>query len=376
MVKADAYGLGARRVVDTLEPLGPWGFGVATVEEGAQLRSWGVRRPVLVLSPLPPGSYRRAVEEGLSVVVGELGALERLAEAARAVGRPGRFHLEVDTGMGRAGLPWDAAEEWWGAVQGVLGPHLVWEGCFTHFHSADLRDASATLEQCRRFAEAVGKWGGPWPEGVLLHASNSAGALRWRDLIRWAPFPIPPMALVRPGIHLYGGLAGEGLPAPEPVAALRARITLVRQVAQGATVGYGATYRAPGPRRWATVGIGYGDGLPRLLSHRGGALVRGVRVPMVGRISMDVTVLDVSGVGGVEPGEVATFFGRDGPGEISLEEVAGWAETISYEILTGLGPRVPRVWVEEEGPGERGRGALGGRRFGEGGENPGNASWV
>lgn len=346
MVKADAYGLGARRVVETLEPLGPWGYGVATVEEGSRLRHWGVSRPVVVLSPLPPGSYRRAVEEDLSVVAGELAALERLGAVAREVGRPGRFHLEVDTGMGRAGLPWDKAEEWWAGVERALGPHLVWEGCFTHFHSADVRDVSPTLEQCRRFAEALRRREGPWPQGVLLHAANSAGALRWRELCRRASFPLPPPGLVRPGIHLYGGWAGEGSPAPAPVAALRARIVMVREVGGGATVGYGATYRADGPQRWATAAIGYGDGLPRLLSGRGRALVRGVRVPVIGRISMDVTVLDVTALDGVEVGEVATFIGRDGPGGIALEEVAGWAQTIGYEILTGLSPRLPRVWVE------------------------------
>jgi alanine racemase len=154
---------------------------------------------------------------------------------------------------------------------------------------------------------------------------------------------------VRPGIFLYGGVAGEDLPPPDPVASLRARITFLRDAEAGSTVGYGSTYRASAPERWATVGIGYGDGLPRLLSNQGHALVRGERAPIIGRISMDVTVLNVTHIQGVEVGDVATFFGRDGEGGIPLEEVADHARTINYEILTDLTPRVPRIWTADGG---------------------------
>jgi alanine racemase len=154
---------------------------------------------------------------------------------------------------------------------------------------------------------------------------------------------------VRPGIFLYGGVAGAEIPSPLPVAALRARVTFIRDARRGDTVGYGATYAAGGPERWATVGIGYGDGLPRLLGNRGNALLKGRRVPVIGRISMDATVLNITGVDGVEVGDVATFFGRDGEGEISLEEVATLAQTINYEILTDLTPRAPRIWTADGG---------------------------
>ena len=133
------------------------------------------------------------------------------------------------------------------------------------------------------------------------------------------------------------------------MAALRARVTLLRGARKGDTLGYGATHVAKGPERWATVGIGYGDGLPRLLGNRGHALVKGRRVPIIGRISMDATVLDVSGVDGLEVGTVATFFGRDEGGEIAVDEVAGLAQTISYEILTDLTLRVPRIWTADGG---------------------------
>jgi len=338
MVKANAYGLGLFEALDALEPLEPWGYGVAAVEEGVRIRERGIDKPVLVLSPLPPASYRPAVEAGLSVCISETGALERLGAAAEVAGRPGGFHLEVDTGMGRAGFAWDQVDRWGPAVQARLGAPLRWDGSFTHFHSADVPGESTELQwsRLRRALEALP----PMPSGAILHACNSPGALRRPDFAADA---------VRPGIFLYGGVAGDGLPPPAPVAALRARVTFVREAREGSTVGYGATYTAAGPERWATVGIGYGDGLPRLLSNRGHALIKGRRVPIIGRISMDATVLDVTGVDGVESGDVVTFFGRDGSEHIPVEEVAGHAATINYEILTDLTTRVPRIWTADGG---------------------------
>ena len=338
MVKANAYGLGMAEAIEALEPMEPWGYGVAAVEEGIRIRELGISRPVLVLSPVPPGSYRDAVEADLSVCVSDTGALECLRAAALPAGRQGGFHLEVDTGMGRAGFAWDLVEAWGPGVATLLGEPLRWDGVFTHFHSADsVGDATAT--QWARLQDAVAQLP-PMPKKAILHACNSPGALRRPDFAADA---------VRPGIFLYGGVAGEALPSPAPVAALRARVTFVREARAGNTVGYGATYTARGPERWATVGIGYGDGLPRLLSNRGQALLKGKRVPIIGRISMDVTVLNVSGLDGVEPGDVVTFFGRDGEGEIPLEEVAGLAETINYEVLTDLTPRAPRIWTTDGG---------------------------
>jgi alanine racemase len=338
MVKANAYGLGMAEAIEALEPLEPWGYGVAAVEEGVRIREMGITKPVLVLSPLPPASYPAAVAADLSVCVSDTGGLERLREAALAAGLPGGFHLEVDTGMGRAGFAWDRVEVWGPRVAALLGEPLRWDGCFTHFHSADaVGDATAT--QWARLQDAVAVLP-PMPHKALLHACNSPGALRRPDFAADA---------VRPGIFLYGGVAGDELPSPSPVAALRARVTFLREARAGDTVGYGATYTALGPERWATVGIGYGDGLPRLLSNRGKALVKGQRVPIIGRISMDATVLNVSGVEGVEVGDVVTFFGRDGEGEIPLEEVANLAQTINYEILTDLTPRAPRIWTTDGG---------------------------
>jgi alanine racemase len=339
MVKANGYGLGMAEAIEALEPLDPWGYGVAAVEEGVEIRKLGISKPVLVLSPLPPDSFPAAVEADLSVSISDLQSLTRLKEAARAAGRPGGFQLEVDTGMGRAGFSWKRVSQWAPAFDHALAPPLRWDGCFTHFHSADTGDATPTETQWSRLQETVRALP-DLPAGAILHACNSPGSLRRPEFAAHA---------VRPGIFLYGGVAGDGIPAPEPVAALRARVTFLRDAEAGSTVGYGSTYTASGPERWATVGIGYGDGLPRLLSNRGHALIRGQRVPIVGRISMDVTVLNVSGVEGVEAGDVVTFFGSDGDETILLEEVAGLAQTINYEILTDLTPRAPRIWTTDGG---------------------------
>ena len=176
MVKANAYGLGMAEAIEALEPMEPWGYGVAAVEEGIRIRELGIPRPVLVLSPVPPGSYRDAVEADLSVCVSDTGALECLRAAALPAGRQGGFHLEVDTGMGRAGFAWDLVEAWGPGVATLLGEPLRWDGVFTHFHSADsVGDATAT--QWARLQDAVAQLP-PMPKKAILHACNSPGALR------------------------------------------------------------------------------------------------------------------------------------------------------------------------------------------------------
>lgn len=340
MVKADGYGLGARWVVETLEPLGPAAWGVATVAEGVALRGWGVTRDIIVFGPMPPAEVERAAAHRLIATLSSLDALHRWVEAGRRHGGV-RFHAEVDTGMGRAGFLWS---EWPAAARALAaqaGPQARWEGLYTHFHSADSADPGASEAQWARFREAVEAL--PVPRGSLrLHTSNSAAALRWPE---WAG------DLVRAGVYLYGGQPADpalDYPRPHGVAAVRARIVLVREVPAGTTVGYGATHVAEGRERWATLAIGYGDGLPRALGNRGCALVRGQRVPIVGRISMDMTVVNITGLEDVDVGEVATLIGQDGEGSITVDEVAALADTISYEILTGLTPRLPRVERERE----------------------------
>ena len=338
MVKADGYGLGMENVVDCLDALEPWAYGVATVTEGLTLRDHGVDRPVLVLSPVIPERYADAVSAGLTLCLSDLEAIERLSRAAEAAGLDADFHVEIDTGMGRSGFSWQDAAIWGEGIVTRAGPRLTWRGCFTHLHSADTGDESVR-EQCERLAASLSKVPGI-PTDCMVHVCNSAGAFRCHEFAADA---------VRQGIFLYGGRVGDDLPDPEPVASVYARVTFVRVANPGSTVGYGATHAAEREERWATLGIGYGDGLPRSLGNRGHALVGGARAPIIGRISMDATVVDITGIANVRVGDVATLIGSDHDATILLDEVADQAGTIGYEILTGLTPRLPRIWIDDDG---------------------------
>ncbi len=337
MVKADGYGLGAERVVRALEPVAPWGYGVAAAAEGESLRRFGVTRPILVTSPLPPQDVARAAAAGLTASISDLAALERWREAASSTAGGLDYHVEVDTGMGRAGFDWRETSQWGPRVTGGASD-ARWTGVYSHMHSADAADGAATQTQWQRFQDAVAQL--PVSrEDLMVHVANSATSLRWPGYAADA---------VRPGIFLYGGRASDAssvpvTPEPAAVASVRARVVLVRDVPPGGTLGYGATHVARGWERWATLSIGYGDGLPRVLGSRGNALLHGRRVPIIGRISMDMTVVDITGVPDATAGDVATLIGCDGDQCITVDEVAQQAGTISYEILTGLTPRLPRV---------------------------------
>jgi len=319
VVKADAYGLGVVPVVRALAPFHPWGFAVATVSEGIALREAGIDLPVLVLMPARLemlGDYRA---HGLRAVLDE-------ASALRAWDQP--FHLEIDTGMGRSGVRWDDRA----LLSGVDSPHA--EGAFTHFHSADDDPASIGV-QWGRFVEALAQLP---RRPALLHAANSAAAWRVREKLD----------LVRPGLFLYGGRPAADLPQPAPVVALRARVLTLRQVRQGDSVSYGADWRASRDTWIATLGVGYADGVARSLQGRGQVILRGSRRPMVGRVTMDMTMVDLGPDAGhgVQIGDVATLLGEAGEDVITIDEFAAWAGTIPYEMITRLSPRLPRYYLD------------------------------
>jgi alanine racemase len=327
MVKADAYGLGAEAVVRALEPLDPWGFGVATVGEGEELRSLGVTRRILVFSPLLADEFADARRARLTPT---LGSLETMRLWSSSGG--GSWHLAVDTGMNRAGVQWDEID----SVVDYVRYHPP-EGAFTHFHSAEKNDGSLEQQQ-QRFREAVARL----PERPrYLHAENSPGVE--------AQGPSP-WDLVRPGVFLYGVRSRDnGAIVPEQVAHFRARILELRSVRDGESVSYGATWHAEGDRRVATIGAGYADGYRRSLSSRGTALVKGNRVPVVGMVTMDMTMLDVTDVE-CEVGDRVTLLGRDGEDEIDVCDLGECAALSPYELLTGLKLRAPRLyrWSEQE----------------------------
>lgn len=321
MVKADAYGLGAVPVARALEALGPWGFGVATVAEGEELRRAGIDRKVVVFTPLLPDDFPATRSARL---VPTLGSPASIRDWVGAGG--GAWHLAIDTGMNRAGLPWDRIAD----VADVARAHPP-EGAFTHFHSAD-RDAASVDRQLERFETAVAALPA---RPTFLHAENSP------LLERRSPSP---WDLARPGVFLYGvgGDAGSAV-RPEPVAHFRARVVELRDVPNGETVSYHATWRAQGVRRIATIAAGYADGLRRALSRNGAALVHGRRAPIAGLVTMDMTMLDVTDLP-CAIGDVATLLGRDGDRHLDLNDVARDADLSPYELLVGLGLRAARVY--------------------------------
>jgi len=270
----------------------------------------------------------------MQVTVSSLDALDRLIAEARKARIVPMVHVDVDTGMGRTGFDWRKARAWMPRVLAAAEGDIHWVGCYTHLHSAD-EDERSAREQGTRMQEVLDQMPDA-PPGLMIHVLNSAGALRFPELAH---------AAVRPGIFLYGGEVGAGQPVPEAVVSVHARVIHVRDAEPGTTLGYGATYQASASERWATLAIGYGDGLPRALGNRGHALIRGARVRIIGRISMDMAVVDISGVPGVRVEDVATLLGTEGRESITVDEVAELAGTISYEVLTGFTPRLPRVWT-------------------------------
>ncbi|HEX6966623.1 MAG TPA: alanine racemase [Gemmatimonadaceae bacterium] len=321
MVKADAYGLGAIAVARTLEAIEPWGFGVAAVREGIELRDAGITRPIVVFTPLASDDLRTVHTHGF---IPALNSADEI-RAWRALGG-GAWHLAIDTGMNRAGVRWDCVA----ALADLLRDNPP-AGAFTHFHSAQLDDGSMP-EQERRFREAIARLPAR-PRHV--HAANSAG------IARGVPGT---WDLARPGIFLYGVGSGAGAQIePEPVVHLRAPVVSIRTVNAGESVSYDATYRAPTDRRIATLAIGYADGYRRALSNRGVALVHGRRAPVAGLVTMDMVMLDVTDVP-CEVGDAATLIGCDGDDCLDVETVARLADVSPYELLTGLKLRAERVY--------------------------------
>jgi alanine racemase len=325
MVKADAYGLGAVAVARALDRLDPWGFGVATVAEGEELRYAAITRPIVVFTPLLIGDFDAAVRAKLTPTLGSATAIQRWQET----GLP--WHLAIDTGMSRAGVQWNEVE----SIVDLLPAHPP-QGVFTHFHSAeDPANGSRALQE-QRFDDALAKL----PiRPAIVHAENSP-ALQHGGRSRWS--------LVRPGIFLYGVSAGsEPRIVPEPVVSLRARVVDLRTIDAGESVSYGAAHRVESRRRIATLGLGYADGYRRVLGNRASALLHGRRVPVVGVVTMDMTMLDVTDAP-CEIGDVATLIGRDGRERIDVSELAMLGGLSPYELLTGLRARLPRRYVEDE----------------------------
>lgn len=341
VVKADGYGHGAVAVARALSTArAAAGFAVSLVEEGVALRDAGVTAPVLVMGPSQHGGEDDMVMAGLTPVIGGAEDVAALAAVAARRSRMIDAHLKVDTGMGRLGVaPGEAAEL--AARAGQAGISIV--GLMTHFACADTDDPSdprsMTREQLRRFAEvdrAVTAAGAPL---VVRHAANSSGAL-------W--FPEARLDVVRTGIAIYGNGRWPAADASlcKPAMRLVSEVAQLRTIAEGTSVGYGATWRAGRTSRVAILPLGYADGLPRAATGRAYAAIRGHRVPLVGVISMDIAVADVTELPEVAVGDAAVLLGRaSGGASISVAEYGAWAGLSEYEVTCGMSKRVPRTYV-------------------------------
>lgn len=339
VVKADGYGHGSVPVARAALDAGATWLGVALVEEGVALRAAGIDAPVLVLSEPSPEAAGAVVASALTPVVYTEPGIEALAKAVAEVRpeAPLPVHLKVDTGMHRVGCSTDAVTTLVDAIDSRS--ELVLDGICTHFAVADEPDRSESTEQLDEFRRVLHGVEASRGRPRLVHAANSAAMLAVPD----ARFD-----LVRAGIALYGvapapALAGR-VPLT-PVLSLRAEVTYVKALPAGARVSYGLRYELARPSRVVTVPVGYADGVPRNLGLRGGeVLIGGRRHPIAGTVTMDQLMVDV-GDAPVEVGDDVVLLGRQGDDEVTAEEWAQRLGTIAYEIVTGIGPRVPRRYV-------------------------------
>ncbi len=337
VVKADAYGHGAVPVARVALSAGATWLGVAIPEEAVVLRAAAIRSRILVLGPIAPEQAPLVVTHDLDQCVADIAQAHALSREAVARRSTVRLHLKVDTGMGRVGVAPQRARGVAARMTELPGVRLV--GLMTHFAESDAEDPAFTREQLARFEAVHRELRDAGVAIPLRHAANSGALLRHPDAR---------LEIVRPGIMLYGcHPCRHRRPDDAPLAPalrLRTSVSHIKDLTSGGTVSYGRTFVARRDMRIATLPIGYADGLPRLLSGRGHALIRGRRVPIVGRVCMDMTMVDVTQVSDAEVGDEAVLVGRQGTEEITAEEVADLSGTISYEILCRIGPRVPRVY--------------------------------
>jgi alanine racemase len=336
VVKANAYGHGAAQVGKTALEAGAEMLAVHRAIEGVELRKAGIQAPILVMGYTPPDGAQLIVDWRLTPSLMTVEFAQALSARASATGAKAPVHVKVDTGMSRYGLLPEELVDFLRSIQPLPG---IWvEGVFTHFATADWADQSYVLQQLALFQETLSAAGTAGFTFPLVHAANSAAAMR----LRAAHFNA-----IRPGIAMYGmHPSSEWPPVFEirPALTLKSKVSRVRWLPSGAAVSYGRTFITQKPTRAALVPVGYGDGYHRILSNKGYALIRGRRAPLIGRVCMDQFVVDASDIPDVQQDDEVVLVGRQDAEHIRAEEVAAWADTINYEITTALLPRVARVY--------------------------------
>jgi len=342
VVKADAYGHGLQQNAARLMHAGADLFAVANIAEAAALRELGPGWPILLLSPLLPEEDSYLAEYDLTATVSSSDEVQRFNAVGQASGRPVSVHLKIDTGMGRVGVWHEHAEKLYAEI--IAAPHIKLAGMFTHFSSSD-DDPAFTAEQRRRFLAALERCRGVQLDQLFIHADSSAGL----ETLEGAR----PFNAVRIGLLQFGILPrANSLLAQvhtEPVFSFKTRVGLVKDLPAGNTISYGRTYTLKRDTRIAVLTAGYGDGIQRASSNRAQVILRGVRCPVLGRVTMDQTIIDVTDVPGVTRGDEAVLVGRQGNAEISVTEFSRWADTIPWETLCSVSKRVPRIYKTQLG---------------------------
>ena len=337
VVKADAYGHGLHQTVARLMHAGADLFAVANVTEAAAIRELGPGWPVLVLSPLLPEEDKYLVDHDLTATVSSPDEVERFDSVGRAAGHVVAVHLKIDTGMGRLGVWHEQAAQLYEHIRKAR--HVRLDGAFTRFSSAD-EDPAFTDEQRRRFLAALRRCPGLDLGRLLIHADNSAGL---ETAHGEQPFNAVRVGLLQFGIlpHPHSMLARVHT---EPVFSFRTRVGLVKQLPAGTGISYGRTHTLNRDSLVAVLCAGYGDGIARACSNRAQVLIRGRRCPVLGRVTMDQTIVDATEVPGVQCGDEAVLVGRQDGAEISIAEFSAWSDSIPWETLCSVTKRVPRIY--------------------------------
>ncbi|MDD5084594.1 MAG: alanine racemase [Candidatus Omnitrophica bacterium] len=337
VVKANAYGHGMVSIAKALENDVRY-FGVATLEEALRLREAGVRKSILIFGYVYPHQVHLALENDITMSVSEFAHAAFIHEEAHRLGVKARIHVDVDTGMGRLGIPYRDAKEEILRIANI--PTLNIEGIYTHFPIAEETADLFTDEQLKLFAGLISELE---KEGLIIpvrHAANSAGLVNYERAR---------LTMVRPGIILYGLYPDPRLKKKiklRSILSLKARVVLLKELKAGSSVSYGREYIAPRDTVIGVLPIGYGHGYPFSVSGKAQVLFNGKRYPVAGRVSMDYTMVDFGMSSNVHAGDTVTVLGRDGDAEISVSEVAEWAETIPYEIVTRLSAAIPRNYIK------------------------------
>ncbi len=345
VIKTDGYGHGASQIAQLLEDERQvWGYAVATAEEAFSLRADGIQKPILILGYTFPYSYGQMISGQVRATVFTCEAAEALSDIAVASGQICRIHIKIDTGMTRIGIHPD--DEGVTLIRRIAGlPGLEIEGIFTHFATADEADRTKTYHQMTLFREYVDRIERDLGIRIpMRHCSNSAGIVE---------IPEANMDAVRAGIILYGlwpsdEVQADGKIQLRPMLSLKSRVVYVKTVPEGQEISYGGTFTTTRDTRVATVCIGYGDGYPRSLSNLGDVIIKGQRVPILGRVCMDQFMIDVTDVRvPVRVGDQVTLIGREGDACITMEELGALSGRFNYELACDIGKRIPRIYKRD-----------------------------